>query len=75
MAVFETPSEDAGPPIPDDIGVNTAAGPSRPKKQSSLFNKIPNALARVRLLLSHCLPHPRKFRKTHPRLFRNVNFF
>ncbi|KYO44510.1 hypothetical protein Y1Q_0017373 [Alligator mississippiensis] len=68
MEQFKTASKDTGPAVPDDMGVDTAAGASRPKKQSSLFKSIPNALARVRSLLSCCLPHPRKFQKIAPEI-------
>ncbi|KYO29583.1 hypothetical protein Y1Q_0022369 [Alligator mississippiensis] len=66
--VFKMPSDNAGPAVPDDMGVDTAAGASGPKKQSSLFNNIPNALAKVRSLVSRCLPHPWKFRKIAPEI-------
>ncbi|XP_019400181.1 PREDICTED: uncharacterized protein LOC109316499 [Crocodylus porosus] len=68
---LETLSEDAGKkdlPIPEEMGVDTAAAPSVLKKWSSFFNKIPNAVSRMHSLLSSCLLHHRKLWKVSPEI-------
>ncbi|KYO24392.1 hypothetical protein Y1Q_0002032 [Alligator mississippiensis] len=51
-------------PISGEMDVDTAA----PKKQSSFFMKIPNALSRVHSFLSSCLPHRKNLQKVSPEI-------
>ncbi|XP_019389505.1 PREDICTED: fibrous sheath-interacting protein 2-like [Crocodylus porosus] len=68
MCEVETLAEGASlteeiPPISEETGVDTAAAP---KKGSSFFMKIPNALSRVHSFLSSCIPH--RNRKVSPEI-------
>ncbi|XP_059582763.1 uncharacterized protein LOC132250251 [Alligator mississippiensis] len=52
-------------PTPEDMDVDTAAAP---KKVSSFFMRVPNALSRVRCFLSSCLLHRRNLREVSPEI-------